>query len=190
MVHQSLILWNLLIWYQRKPPSDTIAPCVQHEDLQDHSAGIQEAREFTALFPYSNAFSQYDLGQDLGVAVNNPELHQMLPVTAVDDFRFYTMCQKLNLKQNFFYHCLHWFKTKTDPIYLFLTTGAGVGKSLVLHALYQALNRSLGKIAGQNPDNLRILLCAPTGKETQQLQHLKPVYFKGPHMYSTVATVF
>lgn len=50
------------------------------------------------------------------------------------------MVQKLNIEQKqFFYHVLHHMKTKYQPIYPFLSGGAGVGKSHLINALYQAV---------------------------------------------------
>ena len=45
-------------------------------------------------------------------------------------------------------------------MYAFLTGGAGVGKSVVIRALYQTLYRILNLKDGENPDDKRILLCA------------------------------
>ena len=60
--------------------------------------------------------------------------------------------RSLNVKQcEFFIHVLHWMKTKEQSLYLFLTGGAGVGKSVVVRALYQALHRYLCKEAGEDP---------------------------------------
>lgn len=55
-----------------------------------------------------------------------------------DDYR--SMIQNLNEKQMiFFYNTLHHFKTSDTPLYTFQTDGAGVGKSVLLRSLYQAL---------------------------------------------------
>ena len=67
-------------------------------------------------------------------------------------------------KDSFFYHVLHSIKTKDDPLRLFLSGGAGVGKSTVTNALYEALIRFLNSIAGENPDDVKVVKTAPTGK--------------------------
>ena len=59
---------------------------------------------------------------------------------------------------------LHSIKTNDDPIRLFLSGGAGVGKSTVTNALYEALIRYLNSIKGENPDNVKVVKIAPTGK--------------------------
>ena len=86
-----------------------------------------------------------------------------------EDYR--SLLQSLNTKQRHFYnHVIHWLKTKDEPIYAFLTGGAGVGKSVVINALYQTLYRMLNLTEGVNPDEIRILLCAFTGKAAYNIR--------------------
>ena len=59
---------------------------------------------------------------------------------------------------------MHWIKTKDAPLYAFLSGGADVGKSVVIRVLYQTLYRLLNLKEGENPDEIRVLLCAFTGK--------------------------
>ena len=59
---------------------------------------------------------------------------------------------------------LHSIKTKDDSIRLFLSESAGVGKSTVTNALYEALIRYLNSIKGENPDNVKVVKTAPSGK--------------------------
>ena len=47
---------------------------------------------------------------------------------------------------------------------LFLSGGAGVGKSRLTNALYEALVRYLDSPPGKNPDEIKVLEAAPTGK--------------------------
>ena len=49
-------------------------------------------------------------------------------------------------------------KTKKDPFYNFLSGGAGVGKSVLLKALYQALVKYFSHKAGENPDEVKVLI--------------------------------
>ena len=80
------------------------------------------------------------------------------------DDEYLTLLRNLNLRQReFFNHVIHWIKCKDTPIYAFLTGGAGVGKSVVIRALYQSLYRILNLRDGENPDDIRILLCAYMG---------------------------
>lgn len=80
-----------------------------------------------------------DLGQDIGITRKQVD-DSCLPLNEMSDDAFRTLAQNLNLKQkDFFYYVYHWLKTETDPLFIFLSGGAGVGKSVVLRALYQAL---------------------------------------------------
>ena len=57
---------------------------------------------------------------------------------------YLTLLRSLNLRQReFFNHIMHWVKCKDEPIYAFLTDGAGVGKSVFIRALYQSPYRIL-----------------------------------------------
>ncbi len=67
-------------------------------------------------------------------------------------------------KDSFFNHDFHSIKTKDDPLRLFLSGSAGGGKSTVTNALYEALIRYLNTIAGENPDDIKVVKTAPTGK--------------------------
>lgn len=58
---------------------------------------------------------------------------------------------------------MHWFKSKDQRLYNFLSGGAGVGKSVLTRAIYQALIRCLNSLPGSNPDDVKVLLCVLTG---------------------------
>ena len=88
-----------------------------------------------------------------------------------DDYR--RLVRSLNEKQRqffilffFFYHVLNSIKTKDDPLRLFLSRGAGFGKSTVTNALYEALIRFLNSIAGENPDDVKVVKTVPTGRKS------------------------
>ena len=48
----------------------------------------------------------------------------------------------------------HWIKCRDELLYAFLSGGAGVGKSVVIRALFQSLYRILNLKVGENPDDL------------------------------------
>ena len=52
---------------------------------------------------------------------------------------------------------------KDEPVYAYLSDGAGVGKSVVIRALYQSLYIILNLREREHPDDIRILLCAYMG---------------------------
>lgn len=65
---------------------------------------------------------------------------------------------------------MRWITTKQEPMHLFLTGDAGVGKSIVVKTLYQALHRLLYLTAGNNPEECKILFCAPTDKAAYNIE--------------------
>lgn len=83
----------------------------------------------------------------------------------VTDDKYTQLIRSLNTQQRiFFYYVLHKVKNSDTPFFTFLTGGAGVGKTALTHAVYQMLLRYLNKEPGANPDDLKVLLGAPTGK--------------------------
>lgn len=122
-------------------------------------------RNFFCFNPGPNIEQNYDLGVDVGIGRRQLPYHDEQLSGEMLDNEYRKMIQSLNRKQKeYFYHVLHYIKTKKEPMYNFLSGGAGVGKSVLLKALYQALLKFYSHRPGQNPDNCQVLVCAPTGK--------------------------
>jgi len=135
---------------------DSIAPNTQNVELQDEAEGTED------LHPDFNG--NYDLSADLGIPStsfnNEPLILNELPD---DDYR--QMVQTLNKEQKeFFYHILNQTKTAESPFYCFLSGGAGVGKSHLTKALYQAALKYYNTRAGDDFHQIKVLLLGPTGK--------------------------
>lgn len=82
----------------------------------------------------------------------------------MNDYSYRKIVRSLNEQQKeFFNHVMHWLKTRINPLYVFLTVGAGVGKSVVTRALYQKLLKYYSHQLNKSPDTFHVLLCAPTG---------------------------
>ena len=141
---------------------DQIAPNTEQEN-REAEKGVKEAENFVYFNP-SRVVEQrhYDIGIELQSTCSVPPIETtgiMLP-----DEEYLTLLRSLNLRQSeFFIHVVHWIKCKDEPIYAFLTGGAGVGKSVVIRALYQSLYRILNLRDGENPDDIRIILSAYMG---------------------------
>ena len=138
----------------------------QHQDEGDVHAGSHLSQEFGCFNPGSHDGSiQYDLGLDLNIGRKQIQTDDEQLTGEMTDDEYRELVQKLNLKQKeFFYHVLNWMKTEERPLYNFLSGGAGVGKSVLLKALNQALVKYFSHKAGENPDEIKVLICAPTGK--------------------------
>ncbi|XP_061195058.1 uncharacterized protein LOC133203256 [Saccostrea echinata] len=148
--------------------ADFIAPGNEHEEEIDREEGSTLSRKWGCFDPGKHA-PDYDIGLELGIQRKqlDEEISQM---GEMEDIPYREMLRGLNQQQReFFNHVLHWLKTKKEPLYAFLSGGAGVGKSVLTRALYQALLKFYSHQVHENPDNLHVLLCAPTGKAAHNI---------------------
>ena len=142
---------------------DEIAPNTEQENREAEEEGDTEAENFVYFNPNRVLeHRHYDIGIELQSTCSVPPVETtgiMLP-----DEEYLQLLRSLNARQReFFNHIVHWIKCKDEPVYAFLSGGAGVGKSVVIRALYQSLYRTLNLKEGENPDDIRILLCAYMG---------------------------
>ncbi len=101
---------------------------------------------------------------DIGIYPKTNDDEELL-VKRLKDADFRKLVQSLNIEQKeFFCHVLNSVKTGKVPLRLILSGGAGVGKSTVTNALYEALIRYLNALPENNPDDVIVLKVAPTGK--------------------------
>ena len=117
-----------------------------------------QAEEWQFFDPGSSlAHRNYDLSLDIGGLPTAAATEIELVAKRVPDKQYHEMLQSLNQRQReFFTHVYHWIKTRDDPIHVLLSGGAGVGKSVVITTLYQALHRHLSSKEGEDPDDTRI----------------------------------
>lgn len=141
---------------------DELAPGIQQVECEDIEEGTTDAEQYIHFNPdRPTDHTNYDLGDDLGVANTTVEITGHAKGMA--EYEFHDLIRCLNVKQReFFQHVITWVKTK-EPLFAFLTGGAGVGKSV-----FQALHRHLCA----DPDEIRVLLCAPTGKAAYNIHGL------------------
>ncbi|KAK3099294.1 hypothetical protein FSP39_002160 [Pinctada imbricata] len=137
----------------------SFAPCAEDANARDRDR--DDLRENV-----EDQFADYDIGQDIGLETRcGTDVAEELIRNRVSDEKFRSQVRSLNQKQReFFDHILKLVKTSTEQFFVFLTGGAGVGKSLVTKTLYQALVRHLNTAAGDNPEQLKVMLTAPTCK--------------------------
>ena len=144
----------------------------QHRDMIDLEEGALTSKEYGCFDPgitHESQDDQYDIGQDFGIKCRHVAT-DFVPHKEINNNKFLEMAAKFNQKQElFFNHILHWIKTKSDPLYIFLSGGAGVGKSILLKTLYQGVLKALNHRRSENPDSMKILLCAPTGKAAHNI---------------------
>ena len=134
--------------------SAPVVPNTQHmKKKQDIAAKTKPSELFECFDPGTNKqHSRYDLFQDMNILPKNNSDYRQL------------VCSLNKKQKEFFYDVFHSMKTNDDPLRLFLSGGAGVGKSTVTSAPYEALTRYLNSMPGENPDEAKVLKVAPMGK--------------------------
>ena len=142
-----------------------VAPNTQYRDEQDREIGPKASELFGCFDPGKDKqHAQYDLINDIGIYPRTND-DEDLVVKRLSDADFRKLVQSLNVEQKeFFYHVLNSVKTDKLPMRLFLSGGAGVGKSTVTNALYEALIRYLNSQPQNDPDDVSVVKVAPTGK--------------------------
>ena len=142
-----------------------------HQEAVDMNEDISRASILGCFDPGTGLgeFEDYDLGEDLGVA-RRCLGSEILPHNEVDNDSYFEQMQGLNNEQRkFFYYVVHAVKTKSLPFYTFLSGGGGVGKSVVTRAIYQALLKYFNHRLNEDPETVKLLLCAPTGKAAHNI---------------------
>ena len=82
------------------------------------------------------------------------------------DDEFAKLIASFNLKQHLFFDYVMYriHDYESEPLHVFLTGGAGVGKTHVIHAITQAVTKHFNYDMNCDSQALRVLLLAPTGK--------------------------
>ena len=84
--------------------------------------------------------------------------------TPMPDEEYVELMQSLNLRQSEIYaHVIQWIQTRTEPKHIFIESGAGVGKTKAVKAIYESMNRFYRTQPGVDPDQVHCIVFAPTG---------------------------
>lgn len=113
----------------------------------------------------------YDKASDLNTFIDLPSIEESIhcmQTSQMPDADFHrkidqlTKCQKqaLQIVQN------HFCTQNPDPLYLFITGGAGVGKTFLTDVITEYLKRETALNLGVNP----VLVCAPTGTAAKNVK--------------------
>ena len=147
------------------PPEDawaTLAAQTEQERSEDRLQGPTDDPDFSAIAPPEDA-------QPTDLGLQHVEYdHELSSVTTQE---WLNMILSLNEEQKPVHQfVLEWctkmsltYKTtqRPDPFHLFLTGGAGVGKSHVIKTIVQTVRRRLN--VGQSEDDVTVMVCAYMG---------------------------
>ena len=143
---------------------DDVCPNIESIEAKDSEKEPLTSKMYEFYKPKNRDHAFYDLGPDIGALSyegNSIEIVQ----TRLPEKDYLDLLSKLNGKQReIFTHIVHSIvNNPQDQLCLFITGGAGVGKSVLIRTLYQTLHRMCCSECGENPEDTRILLCAYTG---------------------------
>ncbi len=171
--HKSEILDHaLLVAESENLPEDGdvsgLAPNIVQQECDDERQGCLESERFGFFDPSTlDHPPKYDIGSDITAMHADQNKH----LRCMADVDYYALIRSLNIKQReFVLHVNHWVRTKKEPLRVFLTGGAGVGKSVVIKALYESLHRYLIRQTVDDLDHIRVLKCAPTGTAAYNIE--------------------
>ena len=132
----------------------------QEVDLHDNSAqALQHMHEHV----------NYDILRDLSAAAQDQQGNaqgsiSMIEMTVLPQHEYYALINSLNRQQRSLHdHVLHALKDNADPWQLFVSGGAGVGKSHLLKAVDQSIKRWFLRMPGQDFTKSSVVITAPTG---------------------------
>jgi len=146
-----------------------IAPINVQQECDDETVGSTPSGQFGFYDPKRTMQQQkYDIGYDIHAP---SKVSDELIKGCIPDADYLDLVRQLNQKQReFFIHVMQSAKTSTEPLRIFLTGGAGVGKSVVIRALYQALHRYYISQSVDDLDHVRVEKCAPTGTAAYNIE--------------------
>ena len=148
--HHTDVLGQAVQDVESEESGNIVAPNAQYRDEQDKEIGSKFSELYGCFDPGKDKqHAEYDLINNIGMYPRTNDDEEVVVKRLKDvDFRKLVQC--------FLYPCFFY------PLRLFLSGGAGVGKSTVTNALYEALIRYLNTQPKNDPDN--IVKVAPTGK--------------------------
>ncbi|KAL7302653.1 hypothetical protein TKK_0004714 [Trichogramma kaykai] len=139
---------------------------INQSEIETALQELDEADESDDETDITTSFRTEDINilQQVGSTTTEKTYKLNFP-TLISKEEIFNKINDLNIDQKkIIMHILYSFKTNQLPLRIFLNGSAGVGKSTVINAIYQLLTIYFSELPGENTDNNKILLCAPSGK--------------------------
>ena len=143
---------------------DELAPGAQHMERESERLGDSEAVEFASVNPQAhNQPGEYDIGVDIGLAGVNAT--DALTRFDMPDDQYYELMRSLNVQQlELLYDTVKLLKTTDQQLMRFVSGGAGTGKSYLLRALRETIERFFRSKNNTDFTQQCCMTIAPTGK--------------------------
>ncbi len=148
---------------------------VEANEQEEETAPPDErvADEYEVLNPPAS-LAQAEFSQQIGLPKEKPQQPGNLePPPCHEKYRapriwekemFLERIAQLNPEQREIYNQVLSYTKNGDPFHLFITGPAGAGKSFLIECIYQAVQQYYDHLPNAQPDQVKVLLCAPTGK--------------------------
>lgn len=162
--NKDLIRFNRSKYCKHDETFDNITIDIQEVENEDEQMN-QRASQF-AIFELENTESDIALEMPRTSRLNNIDCGKF-PIPQLQKEQDYLQTiRALNEKQRRYLHnVMHIIKTKpNEQFFHFLTGGAGVGKTKLMTAVIESAERFWIHELHNNPDKVRIIVCAATGK--------------------------
>jgi len=143
-----------------------VAPSAVQQNADDEQCPTEGSKDF-GFFDPRRPYEQrnMDIGVNVGLAPRSYDVEPDILPGRIPDCEYMQLIQSLNERQSMVLkHALKHIKSQDKPLHLLIHGGAGVGKSILLTALYQSLDRALCSKEGDDPENRRIVVCSYTAK--------------------------
>jgi len=134
------------------------------EDLEEDSNEAEECNIVSnhMKLMQEDEYSELDILEEMG---DSNRVEHFLPPKLVLEAEYVKIMRALNERQQkFVLNVLHLLKVSCDPFYMFLSGGAGVGKSHTITAIVQSYIRYNNQFPTTHPEDICVVVAAPTGK--------------------------
>ena len=114
--------------------------------------------------PVDRGIESVDVGDDIQVKASSQTTYKVRPPVRISKDQHTQSCGQLQKQRVFSYAALHDIKTTDEPAYWFVTGGACIGQTILFKCLFNGIVDYYNSLPGHNPDEICVLMVAPTGK--------------------------